>query len=184
MRRRRTWALGTLTLLLVVAVSGGPATAAPKADAGGPAHPRPTAWTSIQDGTIVYPAGETCPFELRLDVVRDEDWLSTFEWYANGEPRRQVVVGPLVYRLTNVATGESTIRDFGGTTELLLREDGAVVLRAIGAIGIGIQASRDPTEMPGFYFEQGYTTVEILASGEHRILEATGPSENLCVTLT
>jgi hypothetical protein len=99
------------------------------------------------------------------------------------QPLRQVVVGPLVYRSTNVATGESVVRDLGGTTELLLREDGAIVLRAIGAIGIGIQASRDPQETPGFYFEQGYTTVEILASGKLRILEATGPSENICTTL-
>jgi hypothetical protein len=111
--------------------------------------------------------------------------VSTFQRYRDGRPRRQIIVGPLVYRVTNAESGKSVVRNFGGTTEALHREDGATVYKAIGAIGIGIHRDRDPhPPAPGFYLASGYTEVEIAADGAHRIPESTGPAwENLCETL-
>lgn len=146
---------------------------------------RPSPWQAVPDGPFTYPAGQVCPFELRGDVVEDGDWTSTFERYPDGRPRRQVVVGPLVFRVSNVETGRSVVRNFGGTTEVLLREDGATVYKAIGAIGVGIYEERDPhPPAAGFYLASGYTVLEIEADGTHRVPEATGPWENLCETLS
>lgn len=172
-----------MSAFLIGASPGAAAPVRPGETAGSPSQ-RPSPWKLVPDGDFTYEAGQVCAFAVRNDIVRDGDWVSTFERNADGSPRRQVIVGPLVYRVTNTVTGRSVVRDFGGTTEALHRADGATVYRAIGAIAIGIHRDRDPhPPAPGFYLHTGYTEVEIAADGAHRVLVSVGPVENLCETL-
>jgi hypothetical protein len=174
MRRILALSAVVLSVLLIGATPGSAA----------PSHARPSPWKLVPDGNFTYEAGQVCAFAVQNDIVHDGDWVSTFEQYPDGRPRRQVIVGPLVYRVTNTVTGRSVVRNFGGTTEALHREDGATVYKAIGGIAIGIHRDRDPhPPAPGFYVNTGYTEVEIAANGAHRILVSVGPVENLCETL-
>jgi hypothetical protein len=174
-----------ILILIMAAVTVFAIGAAPSSAAPSPRSPRPSPWTLVPDSDFTYQAGQVCSFTVHATLVKDGDWVSTFERYGDGRPRRQIIVGPLVYRVTNAESGRSVVRNFGGTTEALYREDGAVVYKAIGAIGIGIHLDRDPhPPAPGFYLASGYTEVEIAANGAHRILASTGPPwENLCATL-
>src|SRR3712207_5297096 len=108
MRRMRTL---VAAVMAIVALTAAPGSAAPTT------RHTPTPWTLVRDADFGYEAGQVCDFEVRATLLRDGDWVSTFA----ENPRRQIIVGPLVYRVTNTETGRSVVRDFGGTTEATLR---------------------------------------------------------------
>src|SRR5690242_9431998 len=68
-------------------------------------------WVPTSTPPFDIPAGVVCPFEVKGDIVADNERMRTLAAYPDGSPRVQDFAGRLVIRFTNVGTGRSVVRD-------------------------------------------------------------------------
>jgi hypothetical protein len=135
-------------------------------------------WQPFRSAPFDLPAGSRCPFELRGDIVRDKERIRTLD---SGQ---QQVKGPLVVRYTNVASGESVVRDLSGEALVDLRPDGSIARLTLvhGHLAVGLGAG-DPGG-PAFLVLEGRDfAVDFAPDGRRTITFGSGEVENICETL-
>ena len=135
-------------------------------------------WQPFRAASFVLPENSRCPFELRGDVVRDQERIRTVE------PGRSEVKGLLVVRYTNVETGESVVRNLNGDALIDQRPDGSIARLTLvhGHLSVGLGAS-DPGG-PAFLVLHGRGfAVDFAPGGTRTITFGTGTVENICETL-
>ena len=135
-------------------------------------------WQPFRAAPFDLPAGTRCPFELTGEVVRDRERIRTVE------PGRQEVKGLLVVRYTNVATGESIVRNLNGDALIDTRPDGSIsrITLVHGHLAVGLGAG-DPGG-PAFLVLHGRDfAVDFATSGTRTITYGAGEVENVCETL-
>jgi hypothetical protein len=96
--------VGTVVILstLMLAVLATPAAAA-----------KPTREFLPAPEFIEFAAGELCAFPVRIDVLINKEYGTTF-FDAAGQPTRTIVAGRLVLRLVNVDTSKSVVVNASG----------------------------------------------------------------------
>jgi hypothetical protein len=96
--------VGTVVILsiLVLIASAAPAAAA-----------RPTREFLPAPEFIEFAAGELCDFPVRIDVLVNKEFGTTF-FDADGQPTRTLVSGRLILRLVNLDTSKSTVVNASG----------------------------------------------------------------------
>jgi len=62
---------------------------------------------------IDFAAGELCAFPLRIDILVNKEYGTTF-FDAAGQPTRTIITGSLVLRLVNLDTSKSVVVNAGG----------------------------------------------------------------------
>jgi hypothetical protein len=62
---------------------------------------------------IEFAAGELCAFPLRIDVVLNREYGTTF-FDAVGQPTHTIVTGSLILRIVNLDTSKSVLVNAGG----------------------------------------------------------------------
>ena len=135
-------------------------------------------WQPFRAAPFELPAGSRCPFALTGEIVRDRERIRTVE------PGRQEVKGLLVVRYTNVATGESIVRNLNGDALIDLRPDGTIARITLvhGHLAVGLGAG-DPGG-PAFLVLHGRDSVVDFAPGGTRTITfGPGEVENVCETL-
>src|SRR5262245_27025190 len=75
-------------------------------------------WERTCTPPFVIPAGDICTFEVKGDIVRDNEWMRTPATYPDGSPRVQDFKGLLVIRYTNTSNHKTIVRDATGTARV------------------------------------------------------------------
>ena len=135
-------------------------------------------WQPFRAAPFDLPAGSRCPFELRGDIVKDKERIRTVE------PGRSEVKGLLIVRYTNLATGESVVRNLNGDALIDQRADGSIARITLvhGHLSVGLGAS-DPGG-PAFVVLHGRGfAVDFAPDGARTITFGEGDVENICDTL-
>ncbi len=140
-------------------------------------------WTPYRSQGFDAPPGTRCSFGLRGEILRDKELSRTLTTYPDGSIHLQEVIGPLVFRFTNTATGRSVVRDLSGTGLFDRGTDGSFTLFLVGGhMGAGL-APNDPGGPALLYFTgTGHTLVQA-ADGSRTVIYGHGPVENVCKTL-
>jgi hypothetical protein len=168
--------VATVAALVLVGMSGVPAAAAP-----GGVHPGP--WQPFRATDFTAPAGRYCDFDLQVTAVQDEEEVRVDARYPDGAIRLNEYRGALVSRFTNLATGESVVRDLSGRGFEERYPDGTTLrsLTGIGPFGFGF---RDGDGYPkGYYRLAGLHSVVLTEDGGRTMAVDAGPAENMCETL-
>jgi hypothetical protein len=164
-------------LFSVVLAVGALATAAPAAQACAPSP-----WQPYRTSPFVDEAGTTCAFEVKGDIVVDQERIRTLATGPNGAPTEQEITGPLTIRFTNTANGASVTRDLAGTGWLYYHSDGTQTWVVSGHISLGIHVG-NPYESPGEWVYDGRTVLETHPGVGPQVLSHQGATENLCTVL-
>lgn len=175
MIRRWVAAVGGVAALVAAAASAAPAAAAPDAV-------QPGGWSRFHATSFVSPAGALCRFELRSDVLFDQEWVRTTQTFPDGTPRVQEFVGPLVVRLTDDATARSIVRDLSARAVVVHFADGSFDFQLHGPAAVGFHPGDG--RPPGYYVLRGEHVVHFAADGTRTVTKADGAEENVCTTLS
>lgn len=160
----------------VVAMLG--ITATPAAAATGPEP-----WQPYRASDFVSPAGRSCDFDLGVSAVEDEEEYRVTSRYPDGNVREYEFRGTLVSRFTNLATGESTVRDLSGHAWQGMYPDG-VTMRSFTGVGpFGFGFREVDTYPRGYYRLDGLHRIELDLDGTRHLRVSAGPTEDLCQTL-
>ncbi|MFG1805218.1 hypothetical protein [Streptomyces sp. NPDC049040] len=129
-----------------------------------------------------YPAGEVCAFPSHADFPVSD--LTTRTWTdAAGRPVFAVESGPLVMRVTNLATGKSVERDISGTGVITYPDPDSFILSG-NDWSAGFHTGDHPHNQ--WIVAGPFMSVEIsTAAGRssRTLLALAGPYEDLCKTL-
>lgn len=149
---------------------------------GGVFHPEP--WQPFTAQDFVAPAGKYCTFDLAVEAVEDEEEVRVDARYPDGTVRVYEYRGKLISRFTNLATGESVVRDLSGRGWQELYADGTTSksFTGIGPFSAGFRAQdRYPQ---GYYRLDGFHSIDYTPDGIRSMPIAAGPEENLCRTVS
>jgi len=167
----------TKPMIATVAIVLGTTTFAGEASADvGPWKPFPTGVTKTYDPKVV------CPFGLHAEVIEDDELGREFT-DESGNVVAVEIVGSLVFRFTNMATGKSVVRDANGHGWTFNHPDKSQTLTCVGPFAAASREGQHPPNFPtGYYILSGVTVIEIPANGPYSIAY-TAPIENICETL-
>lgn len=140
-------------------------------------------WQRYHAQSFTVAAGDLCPFKLHSEVLFDQEYFRTTDTFANGKPRTQEFVGPLVVRIVNRDSGRSVVRDLSGRAIAAYRRDGSFDFRLQGPAAVGFHPG-DSLRPPGYYVLRGEHVVRFAADGTRTVLVDRGTEENLCSTLS
>jgi hypothetical protein len=135
-------------------------------------------WVPVPSAPFDLAAGDYCAFPVHGDPVVDQVRVKTIEEYPDGSPKRQLATGALKFRMTNSATGASTIADAGGSAIFDLFPDGSQTWHVIGPVLARFKdgASNIPRgvwTINGIYdvhfSPTGFKTVTIFHGGAHDV---------------
>ncbi|HEX2133984.1 MAG TPA: hypothetical protein VHH15_20760 [Actinophytocola sp.] len=176
--RSKTFVKAVVVAATVTAMTT--ATAPAQADEG-PAGPEP--WQPYEATDFVSPAGKYCDFALSVSAVEDEEEYRVVSRYPDGAVRVYEYRGKLVTEFTNVATGESVIRDLSGHAWTEMYPDGQTMktFTGIGPFGFGFR-EEDPYPR-GYYRLDGLHVITLDEDGTRRMPVAVGEAENVCAAL-
>lgn len=184
-RRGATGCAVALAAGVIVAVTGAPASAVPGPALAGPplqsARATQAGWHRYHAQPFTAAAGTLCPFELHSQVLFDQEYVRTTRTYADGSPRTQQFVGPLVVRVTNTATRRSVRRDLSGRAIVQYARNGSFTYYLQGPVAVGFHPG--DSLAPGYYVLRGEHTVHFAADGTRTLTADRGSEENLCHTL-
>jgi hypothetical protein len=143
----------------------------------------PEPWQPYEATDFVAPAGRYCDFDLAVTAVEDAEEVRVSARYADGSVRVHEYRGTLVSRFTNVATGESVIRDLSGHAWQELYPDGVTTksFTGLGPFSFGFRATDGYPR--GYYRLDGLHAITIAPDGTRDMAVDAGPVENLCETL-
>lgn len=182
--RARAARILLIIAVLVAVVPGGRAAADPvRSPAAAPpgTAAAPGGWERYPAADFTSAAGDLCAFGFSSTVLFDQVYVRTTRTFADGTPRRQEYVGPLVVRLTNLTTGAAIVRDLSGRAVATYRKDGSYTFAISGPVAVGF---RSGDSLPrGYYVLRGEHVVRFAASGTRTILVDRGREENLCRAL-
>ncbi|WP_327290095.1 hypothetical protein [Streptomyces sp. NBC_01198] len=191
-RRRPRLASAALVAGAVAALLAVPAGAGAAVPAGGiPDLPGVPADVSGLVGPLVthpaqepvdYPAGEVCAFAAHADFPVSD--LTTRTWTdAAGTPVFAIESGPLVMKVTNLATGKSVERDISGSGVVTYPDPDSFVLSG-NDWSAGFHTGDHPHNR--WIVASTYMSVKIstvAGTTSRRLLVLAGPYEDLCATL-
>ena len=167
--------------MLTLGVAAPPAAAAlPSASAASPAQAG--GWQRYHAQSFTTAAGDLCPFKLHSEVLFDREYVRTTRTYADGSPRTQEFVGPLVVRIVNRESGRAVIRDLSGRAVVVYHRNGSFDFRIQGPAAVGFHPG--DSLRPGYYVLRGEHVVHFAADGTRTLTVDRGSEENLCTTLS
>jgi hypothetical protein len=148
---------------------------------GTPSGPEP--WQPYRTADFVSSAGRSCDFDLNVEAVEDEEEVRVNSRYPDGAERVTEYRGKLITRFTNLATGESTVRDLSGHAWVELYPDGVTMksFTGVGPFGIGFRAV--DTYPRGYYRLDGLHQITMDPDGTRHLRVAAGTQEDICRTL-
>lgn len=166
----RKWSMAVITALALVLTAG-------------PAQAAPEPWQPYRAIEFEAPAGKYCDFALKVEPVEDEEEYRVVDRYPDGAVRLYEYRGKLVSRFTNVATGESVVRDISGHAWHEVYPDGETwkSFSVVGPFSAGFRAE-DSYEQ-GYYRLDGVHSITYDADGTRHLTVAVGEAENFCETL-
>ncbi|WUH92434.1 hypothetical protein OG900_21535 [Streptomyces sp. NBC_00433] len=178
---------GAVAVLLAV-----PADASAAAPGGGvPALPGVPASVAGLSGPVVthpvqepfdYAAGAVCAFPSHADFPVSD--LTTRTWSdADGNPVFAIESGPLVMKVTNLATGKSVERDISGTGVITYPDPNSFILSG-NDWSAGFHTGSQPHNqwiVASTFMSVKITTVAGKTTGT--LLALVGPYEDICKTL-
>jgi hypothetical protein len=134
---RRISSVGTTlaAAALAVTVAGSPAVAATGDEDG---H----GWIPAPQAPFDQPAGARCDFPVHVEAVVDEVRKLVLDDFPDGSPRREIYQGDLLTRVTNTATGASTVVDAGGSAMVVYATDGSMTWYVTGPVLFGFGVDR------------------------------------------
>lgn len=129
-----------------------------------------------------FAAGLACSFELAGEPVISNEVVTTYPADANGDVKTEVT-GRLVYRLTNVDSGASIVRNLSGPVTIVIHPDGSHsdVFRGIGLLALF------PTDVPAgptTLIVYGRFTGTLTPSGQFIVTSLSGTTEDVCAELS
>lgn len=169
------------TVVVAVATTAALAGGAPATAEAKPTGPEP--WQPYRTTDFVTPAGRSCDFDLSVEAVEDEEEYRVYSRYPDGTARVYEYRGKLITRFTNLATGESTIRDLSGHAWVDMYPDGEKMkaFTGVGPFSIGF---RDADTYPrGYYRLDGLHRITMDPDGTRHMEVAFGDQEDICQTL-
>lgn len=173
--RRPLVLAGLAGLLALPLCAAGPASAAPSPGAA------PGGWEPVHASSFTAAAGALCPFPLRSDVLVDRERTRTTERWADGSPRTQEVVGPLVVRLTDLASGRSVRRVLSARAVYRYAPGGGFDLELDGPAAVGFHPG--DSLPPGYWVLTGRHVVRFAADGTRTLLVDAGSEQDVCAAL-
>jgi hypothetical protein len=125
---------------------------------------------------IDLPAGVFCTFDVRVDILTNQEYAITFPADANGDVR-QIITGRLIVSLTNVDSGASVVLNISGPGHLVYHSDGSLT-DGFGGRSLPIQ--------PGaaLVLTSGRVIQEFAADGRSILGPVNGHSVDECVALS
>lgn len=149
---------------------------------GSAASAEPEPWQPYRTTDFVSPAGRSCDYDLDVAAVQDEEEYRVAARHPDGTERLVEYRGTLVTRFTNLATGESTVRDLSGHAWVELYPDGTMrTFTGVGPFGIGFRAT--DSHPRGYYRLDGVHVVTMDPDGTRHLTVAAGTQEDICRTL-
>ncbi len=138
-------------------------------------------WEPTYQGPIVAPAGAVCAFPVSAEPV-SQNLRLRYHFDEAGNADGYEVVGPLVARITNTATGASIERNLASKGTVLFAEDGSWEAVVDGNFLIFFTAQDNPsTEL---LLLAGRTVLRGTATGAKTLVSANGRSEDVCAALS
>jgi hypothetical protein len=118
-----------------------------------------------------------------VEPVADEEEYRLVARYPDGTPRLYEYRGTLVSRFTNVATGESVVRDISGHAWHEVYPDGETwkSFSVLGPFSAGFRA--EDSHEQGYYRLDGVHSITYDRDGTRHLTVAAGEAENFCDTL-
>lgn len=143
----------------------------------------PEPWQPYRSADFVAPAGRYCDFDLSVQAVEDEEEYRVLSRYPDGTERLVEYRGKLITRFTNLATGESAVRDLSGHAWVELYPDGVAMKSFTGAgpFGLGFRAT-DPYAQ-GYYRLDGLHQITMDPDTTRHMTIDAGTEENMCHVL-
>jgi hypothetical protein len=127
------------------------------------------------NGPASYPAGEVCPFPVRVEPVLNKDVLHIL---ANGT---WIITGQLVQRATNLRTGES-VEFHSGPLQVRFHTDGSLTFISLGPI-LWTIFPEDPGG-PGLQLYRGRVVIQVNAEGATTSVSRVPNVVDVCESLT
>ena len=137
-------------------------------------------WEPTFQGPISVPAGAVCSFPVTAEPV-NEDLRIRYHFDEAGNPDGYQVVGTLIARITNTATGASAVRNLSGHGTVMFQPDGSWDAVVEGGFLVFFRSGDRPSHQLLFF--DGRTVLHGLPTGEKALVSSTGNTENLCETL-
>jgi len=139
-------------------------------------------WVPTSTPPFLNPAGSICPFEVKGDILRDEERMRTLATFPDGSPSVQDFDGPLVIRFTNTANGRSAVRDATGRVRAYYLPDGTKIWQIHGGAAIPVRQGNTGFS-PGDYLVHGDFVLVIHADHTKELPVRLGRTEDICQTL-
>ena len=137
-------------------------------------------WEPTFQGAITVPAGFVCPFGISAEPVR-EDLRIRYHYDEDGNIDGDQVVGPLIARITNTATGASVVRNLSGLGTVFYQPDGSWNAVLNGNLLLFLRATDTPSSQ--LLLIHGQSVLHGSPTGQKTLVSHTGGVENLCETL-
>lgn len=179
--RARYLLAGTLAAGLTL-VAAAPAAAQTSTDGSAPVIPANAKWKPYRTSGFTAPAGMLCAFPLASEPVLDEERVAVLDTFDDGSPRKEVYMGDLVVKYTNLDTGAAVEVDLSGTAFVEYGADGSYLMTTIGPVGFGFR----PTDgySAGMWVLDGYHEVYTAPQRAFREIRVdNGTEHNICTDL-
>jgi hypothetical protein len=139
-------------------------------------------WVPTSTPPFDIPAAVVCPFEVKGDIVKDDERMRTLATFPDGSPRVQDFAGRLVIRFTNVGTGRSVVRDASGSVRAYTLPDGTLIWQIHGNAAIPVRQTNVGFP-PGDYIVRGDFVLIIHPDHQKELPVQLGTRENICQTI-
>jgi len=130
-----------------------------------------------------FAAGVPCDFAVHGEPVVDAVYYKTLTTKPDGTPATQVAVGPLIYRVTNVATGEATRADASSSALLTYREDGSQTWLLHGPLLVRFREGNGNLPRGLYNLDGAAWRLDITADGHLTVSGGYRIIKDVCATL-
>jgi hypothetical protein len=172
---------GTAVVALALLLTTGSATAATAAapDQLRTASSSSSEWVPAPSQPFDVAAGVLCDSAIHGDILVDEVRKKTLSTYPDGSPHRELYVGRLIIRVTNVGTGAYYDADASGDAVFVYDPDGTVTWNAVGPTLVGFREGQG--NLPrGFYLLDGVYRLTFSPDGHRHLVTVHGKQTNIC----
>lgn len=139
-------------------------------------------WVPVTYGPYDAPAGLLCDYPVHWDVLVNHVRTKVVATYPDGSPRRQLAVGALFLRVSDVDTGANTVVNASGSAVINYGTDGSMLWHVVGPVIARIPDGGG--NLPrGLYTISGVYTVAFSPTGYKTITLVHGSIHDLCPDL-
>lgn len=143
---------------------------------------KPEPWRDFRSSPVTLPGGQYCAFDLKLDIVQDEEQTRVDSRYPDGTVHVNEYRGKLVVNFEG--NGKSALRDLSGTGWEELYPDGVnrKTFTVAGPFGARFRTTDDYPQ--GYYRFDGFTVITFDKDGTRHVPVHVGPREDICEALS